>query len=49
MVPPLSLRTDNGGMVAALGAQLVAAGIAQSGLDFATDSSQPVTNIVLTS
>ena len=47
VVPPFSLCTDNGGMVAALGAQLVADGVAPSGLDFATDSSQPVTNIVL--
>ncbi|PRA06126.1 tRNA (adenosine(37)-N6)-threonylcarbamoyltransferase complex transferase subunit TsaD [Arthrobacter sp. MYb229] len=47
VVPPFSLCTDNGGMVAALGAQLVAAGAEPSGLDFATDSSQPVTNIVL--
>ncbi len=47
VVPPFSLCTDNGGMVAALGAQLVAAGAEPSGLEFATDSSQPVTNIVL--
>lgn len=49
VVPPFSLCTDNGGMVAALGAQLVAAGVEPSGLDFATDSSQPVTQIVLNS
>lgn len=47
VVPRFSLCTDNGGMVAALGAQLVASGAEPSGLDFATDSSQPVTNIVL--
>ncbi|GAA1413233.1 tRNA N6-adenosine threonylcarbamoyltransferase [Glutamicibacter uratoxydans] len=47
VVPPFSLCTDNGGMVAALGAQLVADGAEPSGLDFATDSSQPVTQIVL--
>lgn len=47
VVPPFSLCTDNGGMVAALGAQLVADGVAPSGLDFTTDSSQPVTNIVI--
>ena len=42
-VPPLDLCTDNGAMVAALGAQLVMAGIAPSGLGFAPDSSMPVT------
>lgn len=47
VVPPFSLCTDNGGMVAALGAQLVADGVSPSGLDFVTDSSQPVTNIVI--
>ncbi|WP_418907079.1 tRNA (adenosine(37)-N6)-threonylcarbamoyltransferase complex transferase subunit TsaD [Glutamicibacter endophyticus] len=46
-VPPFELCTDNGGMVAALGAQLVAGGAEPSGLDFATDSSQPVTEILL--
>ncbi|WP_431709816.1 tRNA (adenosine(37)-N6)-threonylcarbamoyltransferase complex transferase subunit TsaD [Glutamicibacter uratoxydans] len=46
-IPPFSLCTDNGGMVAALGAQLVMAGASPSGLDFATDSSQPVTEISL--
>lgn len=46
-VPPFELCTDNGGMVAALGAQLVAGGAEPSGLEFATDSSQPVTEIVL--
>lgn len=44
-VPPLDLCTDNGAMVAALGAQLVMAGIAPSGLRFAPDSSMPVTVI----
>lgn len=34
-------------MVAALGAQPVADGVESSGLDFATDSSQPVFKIVL--
>ncbi|MEU3331135.1 tRNA (adenosine(37)-N6)-threonylcarbamoyltransferase complex transferase subunit TsaD [Glutamicibacter creatinolyticus] len=46
-VPPFNLCTDNGAMVAALGAQLVEAGAAPSGVDFATDSSQPVTQISL--
>lgn len=47
VVPPFALCTDNGGMVAALGAQLVADGAEPSGIDFETDSSQPVTEIVL--
>ena len=44
-IPPLSLCTDNGAMIAALGARLVAAGQAPSGLDFAADSTLPVTTI----
>ncbi|WP_427006611.1 tRNA (adenosine(37)-N6)-threonylcarbamoyltransferase complex transferase subunit TsaD [Pseudarthrobacter sp. H2] len=44
-VPPLSLCTDNGAMVAALGAQLVMAGAAPSGIGFAPDSSMPVTTV----
>ena len=44
-VPPPGLCTDNGAMVAALGAQLVMAGIAPSGTGFAPDSSMPVTSI----
>ena len=44
-VPPLDLCTDNGAMVAALGAQLVMAGIAPSGIGFAPDSSMPVTTV----
>jgi len=44
-VPPLSLCTDNGAMIASLGAQLVAAGHAPSRLDFAADSTLPVTQI----
>ena len=44
-VPPLALCTDNGAMVAALGAQLVMAGIAPSGIGFAPDSSLPVTTV----
>ncbi|MCB1274460.1 MAG: tRNA (adenosine(37)-N6)-threonylcarbamoyltransferase complex transferase subunit TsaD, partial [Leucobacter sp.] len=44
-VPPLSLCTDNGAMIASLGAQLVAAGHAPSGLDFGADSTLPVTQI----
>ncbi len=44
-VPPLSLCTDNGAMIAALGAQLVAAGRAPSTLAFGADSTLPVTTI----
>ncbi|MDQ0755549.1 tRNA (adenosine(37)-N6)-threonylcarbamoyltransferase complex transferase subunit TsaD [Arthrobacter sp. B3I4] len=44
-VPPLSLCTDNGAMVAALGAQLVMSGTAPSGIGFAPDSSMPVTSV----
>ena len=44
-VPPLSLCTDNGAMIAALGAQLVAAGRAPSSLSFGADSTLPVTTI----
>lgn len=44
-VPPLSLCTDNGAMIASLGAQLVAAGHAASGLGFGADSTLPVTEI----
>ncbi|MCX6500109.1 MAG: tRNA (adenosine(37)-N6)-threonylcarbamoyltransferase complex transferase subunit TsaD [Arthrobacter sp.] len=44
-VPPLVLCTDNGAMVAALGAQLVMAGVAPSGIRFAPDSSMPVTSV----
>ncbi|MDR8019869.1 tRNA (adenosine(37)-N6)-threonylcarbamoyltransferase complex transferase subunit TsaD [Nesterenkonia aerolata] len=44
-IPPVSLCTDNGAMVAALGAQLVAAGAAPSSLDIPADSSQPVERI----
>ncbi|MDY3049471.1 MAG: tRNA (adenosine(37)-N6)-threonylcarbamoyltransferase complex transferase subunit TsaD [Rothia sp. (in: high G+C Gram-positive bacteria)] len=47
VIPQLSLCTDNGAMVAALGARLVAEGRAPSGLDFTADSSLPVTSISL--
>ncbi|NLT26869.1 MAG: tRNA (adenosine(37)-N6)-threonylcarbamoyltransferase complex transferase subunit TsaD [Microbacteriaceae bacterium] len=42
-VPPLRLCTDNGAMIAALGAELVAAGRAPSPLGFAADSTLPMT------
>ncbi len=41
-VPPLDLCTDNGAMIAALGAQLIAAGHAPSSLAFGADSTLPV-------
>lgn len=44
-VPPLSLCTDNGAMIASLGAQLVVAGRAPSRLSFGADSTLPVTEI----
>ncbi len=44
-IPPLDLCTDNGAMIAALGAQLMQAGAAPSGLDFGADSTLPVTTI----
>ncbi len=44
-IPPLALCTDNGAMIAALGAQLVMAGRPASGLDFGADSTLPVTTI----
>ncbi|UOQ88290.1 tRNA (adenosine(37)-N6)-threonylcarbamoyltransferase complex transferase subunit TsaD [Agromyces endophyticus] len=44
-IPPLSLCTDNGAMIAALGAQLVMAGHAPSELGFGADSTLPVTEI----
>ncbi|WP_246180174.1 tRNA (adenosine(37)-N6)-threonylcarbamoyltransferase complex transferase subunit TsaD [Kocuria coralli] len=47
VVPPLSLCTDNGAMVAALGARLVSGGIAPTGLEFAADPGLPVTQVSL--
>jgi len=44
-VPPLSLCTDNGAMIAALGAQLIMAGHDPSELGFGADSTLPVTEI----
>ena len=46
-VPAPSLCTDNGAMVAALGAQIVLSGGRPSGIGFGTDPSLPVTTIVL--
>lgn len=47
VVPPLSLCTDNGAMVAALGSRLVSRGVAPTGLDFTTDPGLPVTTVSL--
>jgi N6-L-threonylcarbamoyladenine synthase len=44
-VPPFSLCTDNGAMVAALAARVIMDGRAPSGLSFAPDSSLPVTTV----
>jgi len=44
-IPPLSLCTDNGAMIAALGSQLISAGHAPSTLDFGADSTLPATVI----
>ena len=44
-VPPLSLCTDNGAMIAALGSRLIMAGHAASDLAFGADSTLPVTRI----
>jgi N6-L-threonylcarbamoyladenine synthase len=46
-VPRPGLCTDNGAMVAALGAELVAQGIPPSPLDLPADSSLPVTEVVV--
>ncbi len=45
-VPRPGLCTDNGAMVAALGADLVAAGVAPSAPDFSADSGLPVTDVL---
>lgn len=47
IIPKLSLCTDNGAMVAALGARLVAEGREPSGIAFETDSSLPVTTVLI--
>ena len=45
-VPRPGLCTDNGAMVAALGAEVVRRGLPPSSLDLAADSSMPVTQVV---
>ncbi|MFK0072824.1 tRNA (adenosine(37)-N6)-threonylcarbamoyltransferase complex transferase subunit TsaD [Arthrobacter woluwensis] len=46
-VPPISLCTDNGAMVAALASRLVMDGAEPSSLGFAPDSSLPVSTVLL--
>jgi N6-L-threonylcarbamoyladenine synthase len=47
-VPRPGLCTDNGAMVAALGAQLVGHGASPSRLDLAADSALPITEVLVT-
>lgn len=44
-IPPLSLCTDNGAMIAALAAELIASGRSPSALGLGADSTLPVTQI----
>jgi N6-L-threonylcarbamoyladenine synthase len=44
-IPPFALCTDNGAMIAALGARLMAEGHAPSSLDFGADSTLQVTTV----
>ena len=44
-IPPLSLCTDNGAMIAGLAAELIASGREPSTLEFGADSTLPVTEI----
>jgi N6-L-threonylcarbamoyladenine synthase len=46
-VPRPGLCTDNGAMVAALGAEMVARGRTPSALDLPADSSQPITSVLV--
>jgi N6-L-threonylcarbamoyladenine synthase len=46
-VPRPQLCTDNGAMVAALGAQLVRHGVRPSALDMPADSAMPITEVVI--
>ena len=47
-IPPLDLCTDNGAMIAGLGARLVDAGVAPSGAGFGVDSTLPVGEVLIT-
>jgi N6-L-threonylcarbamoyladenine synthase len=44
-IPPFALCTDNGAMIAAIGAQLIMAGRAPSTLNFSAESTLPVTTV----
>jgi N6-L-threonylcarbamoyladenine synthase len=44
-IPPLALCTDNGAMIAALGARLIDAGHEPSDMSFGADSTLPVTTV----
>jgi N6-L-threonylcarbamoyladenine synthase len=44
-IPEFSLCTDNGAMIAALGAELIMAGQPASTLDFGADSTLPATHV----
>lgn len=46
-IPPLSLCTDNGAMIAALGAELVRAGESPSSQSFPADSTLPMTSATI--
>jgi N6-L-threonylcarbamoyladenine synthase len=46
-IPPIRFCTDNGAMIAALGAAVVRRGLAPSGLDLPVDSSMPLTQVTV--
>jgi N6-L-threonylcarbamoyladenine synthase len=46
-IPPIRYCTDNGAMIAALGAAVLRAGVAPSPLDLPVDSSMPLTQVVM--
>src|SRR5690606_17234663 len=47
LIPPIRYCTDNGAMIAALGAAVVRRGLPASPLDLAVDSSMPLTQVLL--
>jgi N6-L-threonylcarbamoyladenine synthase len=46
-IPPIRYCTDNGAMIAALGAACARAGVAPSSLDITTDSGMPLTLVTM--
>ena len=46
-IPPIRYCTDNGAMIAALGAAVVRRGLAPSDLDLPVDSSMPLTRVTV--